>query len=377
MELPAEVSAMILQGLGMPDLNHTTKSGYARTLRRIRKEMILLADDFASDVPTESKYSDAYFVYNFPMNMVKTMLVIKEICLRYAGLSSGKGRYDVLDIGCGEGAGMFGVYYGLKDEADVQGLRLVGIDSTRKMLERARYLARGFRKGNPRLNMRFSRQKIDATWQLRSRKKYDIILFVNSLAEIIRDGSIPTSFMGMVFGRLADHGLVVIIEPALKKFARRLMELRDYLRCRHVAQVLLPCFHGGPCALLKLEKRQEWCHQSVSWSPPDFMRIINEGLNREIDFLKYSYLVIAKKPLHQVRPHSFLVISQLLKEKGKKRCFLCTPDGRVELVRLNKAKADKNERFDKITKGDVIRLQNVWEKRVDYWQVTENTRIDI
>jgi ribosomal protein RSM22 (predicted rRNA methylase) len=377
MELPARISAMILQVLEMPDLDHTTKSHYGQILRRIRNDMTLLANDFATNVPAGNKYSDAYFIYNFPQNVMKTLRVINEIRSRYPDLLSGRRRYDVLDIGCGEGAGMFGVYFSMKHEAVIHELRLVGIDNTGKMLERARYLSREFHKDDPRLKARFHKQKIDGAAGFNSKKKYDIIIFANSLAEIIPDRSIPSSFMGSVSGRLTDQGVVIIIEPALKKYARRLMELRDVLTGRQRTQVLLPCLHDSHCPMLKLDKREEWCHQSVSWSPPTFLKIINEGLNREIDCLKFSYLVLTKRVQHQVRVDGLLVISQLLKEKGKKRCFLCTPDCRVELVRLNKAKSKKNEEFDRITKGDVIYLEGVLEKRADYWQVTKNTRIDI
>lgn len=361
----------------MPDLNPATKSRHARSLRRVRKEMTLLADDFASSVPTEGRYSDAYFAYNFPMNMAKTMLVIKTLRSRYKGLFSGKSQYKVLDIGCGEGAGMFGLFYVLKKEADVRVLRLVGIDSSRKMLERARFLAGKFRSADSRLRVRFQKQKIDATWKLQSRKKYDMIIFANSLVEIIGDDSIPSSFMGMVFGRLADQGLVVIIEPALKRYARRLMNLRDGLRCRRDIQVLLPCFHDGPCAILELEKRHEWCHQSVAWSPPEFMKIINEGLNREIDILKFSYLVLFKDKSRRERPQGYRVVSQLLKEKGKSRCFICTPQGRVELIRLSKSKTARNACFDLLSKGVVLELRNVNAKKNNYWQVMEETDVKI
>jgi hypothetical protein len=245
------------------------------------------------------------------------------------------------------------------------------------MLERARNLAREFHKGDPRLRVRLHKQRIDGAVGLVTRKKYDIIIFANSLAEIIPDGSIPSSYMGSVFGRLNDQGIVIMIEPALKKFARRLMELRDVVADRRGIQVLLPCLHDGHCAMLSLNRRGEWCHQSVSWSPPVFMRILNQGLDREIDRLKFSYLIMAKSARRRVRAYNFLVVSQLLKEKGKKRCFLCTPDQRVELVRLNKAKSGSNEQFDRITKSDVIHLQGILKRRVDYWQVTENTRIDI
>ena len=160
MELPAEISAMILQMLEMPDLDQATKSHYAKTLRRIRNDMTLLADDFATSVPSPGKYSDAYFAYHFPTNTVKTMLVLEEIRSRHPDLLSGRSRYDVLDIGCGEGVGMFGLYFRLKKETDIRELRLVGIDNTGKTLERARCLARKFHKEDSRLRVRLLKKKI-------------------------------------------------------------------------------------------------------------------------------------------------------------------------------------------------------------------------
>ncbi len=377
MELPVEISAMILKLLKMPDLDKTTESHYTQILRRIRKEMTLLANDFAANIPAGNEYADAYLVYNFPMSVVKTMLIIAQMRSRYPGLLSGRRRYDVLDIGCGEGAGLFGVYLGLKNETDVREMRLAGIDNDRRRLERARYLARLFHSDDPGFKVRFDKQKIDGISGFNSKKKYDIMIFANSLAEIIKERSIPSAFMGAVFGRLADQGLVIVIEPALKKYARRIMELRGVLNSRPGVQVLLPCLHDSRCAMLTIDDREEWCHQSVAWSPPPFMQIVNKGLNREIAYLKYSYLVIAKIDRQRVKTSGLLVISQLLKEKGKKRCFLCAPGRRVELVRLNKARSRDNEQFDEISKGDVIHLQGVLEKRVDYWQVNENTRINI
>lgn len=377
MKLPADISAMILQGLGMPDLNHKTKSRYTQRLHKIRKKMTMLSDDFASRISTEGNYADAYFAYNFPMNLMKTTVVVQQIRSWYADLFSKKRRVSVLDIGCGEGAGMLGFYYGLRDQGDIRAFDLVGIDGSIKMLRRAKALAAWTRKSDRRLKTRFLNQNIDSAYRCEPKGRFDVILLVNSLAEILYEKEIPMQFIKTVVRCLTDDGLVIIIEPAVKRLARRIMMLRNSLAKQKTLLVLLPCLHDSDCALLQVEKRDEWCHQSVSWSPPDFLKIINQGLNREIDILKFGYLVLGKCKIHPDRSGGYRVVSQLLRERGKSRCFICTPQGRVELVRLNKSKSALNACFDRITKGDVLELLNADAKKKNYWQVSEETKVQI
>jgi ribosomal protein RSM22 (predicted rRNA methylase) len=155
------------------------------------------------------------------------------------------------------------------------------------------------------------------------------------------------------------------------------MTLRNDIINRQKGQVLLPCLHSENCPLINIRKQKDWCHQSILWDPPDYMNILNQGLNREIDRLKFSYLVITQENFPGHDFNAFLVISNLLKEKGKKRCFLCTPTGRVELVRLNKLKCPTNSEFDKILKGDIISFTNILQTKPHHWQIAENTKVKI
>ena len=377
MKLPGDVSAMILQGLAMPGLNHKTKFRYAPRLNKLRKQMMKLSDDFASNTSTESRNSDAYFAYNFPMNLMKTMTIVQQMKTWYRNFFVDKRHYSILDIGCGEGAGMLGFYYSFRDHEDIRAFDLVGIDGSRKMLQRAKDLTARIRRKDRRLKVRLSNQRIDSTYRCESKGRYDIILLLNSLAEIIRGEVIPTQFIKAVARCMADDGMIVIIEPALKRLARRIMRLHNALNKQKTLRVLLPCLHDNDCALLQVKNRNEWCHQSISWWPPDFLKIINQGLNREIDRLKFTYLVIVKSGSRLIRPKGYLAISQLLKEKGRKRCYLCTPKGRIELVRLNRARTDGNKSFDDIMKGSVLEVKDATIMKSGYWQVTGKTRISI
>jgi ribosomal protein RSM22 (predicted rRNA methylase) len=336
-----------------------------------------LAADFATSTPSESKYLDAYLAYNFPVNIVKTATVIKEIVLRYPDFILGKTGLSVLDIGCGGGAGIFGVYYALKDARGIRKFDVMAIDSSKTMLDRTQCLARWLRRHDPRISVRLFKHEIRGGLSSTSKKKYDIILAVNSLAEIIQEDVIRNRFVKSLLNRLTHNGLVLIIEPALKKFSRRLMKLRDELVPQKDVQVLLPCLHDNPCGLLKVGSRNEWCHQSLRWSPPDFLRLINQGLNREIDVLKFAYLVIAKRKNRSDWPKCYRVVSHLLREKGKSRCFICTPRGRVELVRLDKSRNLANAGFDRISKGVIVRIENVASRKEGYWQLTNGSSVEI
>ena len=377
MTLPLSICEEILASAGFEGLNEVTESSYKKRLRVIRDQMRDLSSDFADGISSESRHSMAYFLYNFPLNFMKTLYVFGEISRRRPDFSIPRPRYRILDIGCGEGAGMYGAYYALKS-LDCSGkIRLTGIDGSRKMLERARDMAARLRRRGEDITAGFANRDLTDIRNALSRKRYDVIICSNSLAELIREESLLRKYIGVLLGHLCENGLLVIIEPALKKYARRLMQLRDDLAKHKAAQVILPCLHREKCSLLKIESRDEWCHESVAWKPPAFLRILNKGLNREIDTLKFMYLVIARTKSQHVLPEGYRVISSLLKEKGRMRIFLCTERGRVELVRLNRSKSRENLLFDRIHKGDLIKLRDVVVRKPDYWEVDSQTVIEI
>ncbi len=375
MKLPQQIEREILSRTGLDGLNSGTQSRYNRKLKRVREQMRRLAADFIVDSPSETKYSDAYFLYNFPANVAKMMYVITEVRRHWPQFLPHKDRCNVLDVGCGEGAGMIGLYHALKDSIGDTEVLFSGIDSSKRMVDRARQMLHLHIKDDRRLKARLFQRNAREFWRATSRKRYDIILLVNSLAEIVKDDTLPGDVMGRLYGSIVEGGLLVIIEPALKRLARRLMYLRDDLARHRAVQVILPCLHKGPCALLHVGGRQEWCHQSAVWSPPEFIQIINKGLNREIDVLKFSYLVAVKSETLRSTKAGYRVVSHLLREKGRIRSYLCTPQGRVELVRLNKNRKVCNRDFDEISKGSITEIENAVAVRHNFWEVTEKTVI--
>ena len=375
MTLPSTVCDRLLAWAGIEELTYATKPRHRKKLRMLRNQMRQLSSDFARGIASESKYSNPYSLYNFPLNFAKTMRVIGEVSSRHPDFFLNRQRCSILDIGCGEGAGMYGAYYALRNIGSTFKIRLTGIDRSRIMIEHARQMFVHLRRSGEAMTVAFSNRDLTDMRSSMPRKKYDIIICSNSLAEIVEDESIPARNIGVLLGHLSEGGLLVIIEPALRSFSRRLMRLRDGLIGHKAAQVIMPCAHRGRCSLLQVDSRDEWCHESVPWKPPAFLRILNEGMDREIDILKYSYLVIARTREGVVWPGGYRIISNLLREKGKTRCYLCTENGRVELVRLNRFKSKENMLFDKMKKGDMIDLRNFTVRKSEYWEITTETRI--
>lgn len=377
MKLPADIETGILAGSGMAGLDHRTRTGHARRIKRIREQLVRLSAGFAPGTSGAAQYSDAHFLYNFPASFMKTMWVIREARRIFPAFPGPRSQLRVLDIGCGEGAGMLGAYHALADAGAALEFRMTGVDVSARMLARGRQMVHLIAGRDARLKARFINASAGETGNPVYDRKHDMILCVNSLAEIFAEEVLPGNFMGRLHGSLADDGLLVIIEPALKMYSRRLMALRDGLLRHRALQVILPCLHNGACALLRMRGKEEWCHESRAWSPPAYLRILNEGLNREIDVLKYSYLVIARTGTVEPRPDAYRVISQRLREKGRTRCFLCGPEGRIELVRLNRARSAANACFDRVTKGQIVVLENVRMRKPDYWDITADTRVTI
>ncbi|UCC11061.1 MAG: methyltransferase domain-containing protein [candidate division WOR-3 bacterium] len=367
-----EIESMLLRLLGLHD--HARKVFDVRRIRSLSAQLHRLTHEFIHTKSGKDKYSDAYLAYHFPINLMKSWMITRWLQNRFPLCFTGKKTLHVLDIGCGHGAGMFGTYYALKKNHRIS---LTGIDRSAVVLKACRQIAFLVKKDDSRLRVTLRRHQLDGALLLKTRRKFDVVILANALAEIEQDEVIPKKYIGQIFRYATDDGIVVIIEPASRILSRRLMRLRDSLLQEHTYHILLPCLHERTCPLAAVRKGKEWCHQSRVWQPPHYIQMLNKTLHREIDRLKFSYLVLSKRKYRERSRSDFLVVSNLLKEKGRKRCYLCTPTGRVELVRLDTSRNLQNDDFDRIARGDIITLDDVKRKRQDTWRIEPSSRVSL
>ena len=136
---------------------------------------------------------------------------------------------------------------------------------------------------------------------------------------------------------LAEGGLVVLVEPALRETSRALLGVRDRLLVAGLG-VVAPCFWTGPCPAL--ERERDWCHDAAP-SPS----------SSRVDF---SYLAL--RAAAQPPRASFRVVSDRLVEKGRLKVFACGPSGRHPFVRLDRAASEANAAFGRLERGDVATI---------------------
>lgn len=363
MKLPIEIEEIIIAMTGLNDPSE---------MASVRRDLQRLGDGFARIAPAENRHLKAYLAYHFPANLMKTLAVMREIDAAHKDLLSGRRSYHVLDIGCGSGAGMFGFFLARHKNIPAQ-FDLQGIDSSAGALEQCRNIIRRLEARYSDLSVKLTQRQLDPQAQRLFTGTYDAILCVNSLVEIFPEGPLDIKLLTGWLRRLSPGGMLVIIEPALKTSSRRLMALRPDLARVPGIRIIRPCLHAGPCPLLAIETRDEWCHETIPWKPPGYMVQLNRGLEREIDVLKFSYLVMARID-EAAAAGAFRVISRRLKEKGKTKCFLCTPEGRIELYRLDKDRSETNAAFDDIQKGDVISADDI-ERRGRLFKVHKHSRV--
>ncbi|MGQ9665469.1 MAG: small ribosomal subunit Rsm22 family protein [bacterium] len=370
MKLPEEVENKILSELGISGI-YNDPQFYSKKLDTLREKMVYLSQDFARLRATESRYQDAYFAFNFPQNFVKSWIIFNKI-YKFYNVPLPKDTIKILDLGCGEGAAMLGLYYGLKNIESGADLYFTGVDTDNNFLYRCRAMLEWLQNLYGNINFNTIKKSL-LDFIIDNQDEYDIIIISNALAEIFSKNTIPTNFVRTVIRHLKKDGIFIIIEPALKSLTRRLMEYTNRLKVNNIGYILLPCLHHNPCPLLS--KRNEWCHQSIKWTPPEYMNILNQPLYRKIEYLKFSYLVISVQDYDAIKDNKHLVISRLFKEKGRKRVLLCNKDGIVELVRLDRDKDRKNQEFDNISVGDIVQIEKELRKRQLFWEIISDTVI--
>ncbi len=187
---------------------------------------------------------------------------------------------------------------------------------------------------------------------------FDLITMGHVLNELYGTGDGATApraaLLEQVLSQVKKGGSLLVLEPALRETSRALLKVRDVLVGKGYA-VRAPCMFRGNCPALV--KESDWCHAERSWPMP---RVVEElaraaGLHKES--LKMSYLVLA--PRGETWPELppgrlFRIVSEPLEGKGRHRYIGCGPEGRVGLALQDKHRTEKNERFFKLHRGDVI-----------------------
>jgi ribosomal protein RSM22 (predicted rRNA methylase) len=170
------------------------------------------------------------------------------------------------------------------------------------------------------------------------------------------------AWVGRQMEALVPGGWLVIMEPALRASVERMERLRDWVAAEKVARILAPCPHHLPCQILA--QKRGWCHEVRRWQPPPSLRLINRQLLRDIELLKWSFLVLQKSCVPDAPAGWTRLVSPVRKEKGKYTCHGCMADGQVRrlewltrhLTDDQKQASESLERGDRITtpKGKIL-----------------------
>jgi SAM-dependent methyltransferase len=189
---------------------------------------------------------------------------------------------------------------------------------------------------------------------------FELIVASHAVNELFSSDSARTerraALVEALAARLAPGGRIVLVEPALRRTGRDLLEVRDRIVSKGFS-VLAPCLRQGRCPAL--ERPRDWCHADRPWDAPPLVDRAAKAAGLARESLKYSYLVLGREPAPAAVEGRFRIVSEPLPEKGKLRFFGCGEAGRVPIVRLDREASESNGAFEGLERGDVVQLDGL------------------
>ena len=194
---------------------------------------------------------------------------------------------------------------------------------------------------------------------------WDVAIAANVLVELGGGGA--------ALLRSLDASVVVIVEPALRETGRALLGLRDEMLAEGRWQALAPCLTQRPCPALISPK--DWCTLDVRWTAPPHVRQLAEATGLRADeLLSFAPLVLGRSAPTPER-ELWRVVGVPRPEKGKRRLFVCSDQGRLPVARLDKHQGPRNAAFDGLGRGDLVRLRGL-DRRGDGLRVTPDSDVE-
>lgn len=283
----------------------------------------------------------------------------------------------VLDLGAGLGATSLGLSRATRILGLARSMALTALDVDDAALEILRELAANVQL-LPGLPLRVQTHEHDlrnpvAKLPLPATARFDVILLGLTLNELVPAhapdaGARVAERLEGLASWLADDGVLIAIEPALRETSRVLHAARDAIVARAGSRsssapalhVFAPCL--GPARCPMLERERDFCHERIETAlPPRLAAIARAAGLRESD-LTYSYLTLHRQPrsLSELRSDRTLAraVSGQLRTKGKRELWLCGPTGAPRAMRLDCHESDANAAFEQAERGAVLSLDS-------------------
>jgi ribosomal protein RSM22 (predicted rRNA methylase) len=371
-------------GLSSEILRVLTKVSPERDLRdhALAQAVVNLSRLFTTARPSllprylnDPAHSAAYLSYFLPVNLSKVQVLLNELPNDNSQETPDRPMV-ILDLGCGPGTGALALLDWLwhRSPERTKSLSVLAADASHASMQDAERLWDAYCRevGISTAGLRCVEGNLehplkgDLGKQIVRGGPYDLIIMANCLNELFTTAADPSAEQAAVVGQLvpflAVHGTIMIVEPALRKTARALHQMRNHLLKQHLCTVYSPCLHERACPAL--DHPDDWCHEERPWQTPPAIASIDREVGFIKDALKFSYLLLRTDGRTIVRRSlkTFRVVSELRELKGEKRAWLCNETGRPEVGRLDRKASSHNAAVDSWHRGAIVQIERIGHK---------------
>lgn len=272
----------------------------------------------------QPKYRAAYLLYFVLTGVATVQHILQSVALPQVPSDQ---PLRVLDVGAGPLTASIALALTLPADAKLQ---IVAIDGATPMLEDGRALLRQLR---PNADIRLITGNLrDARLFREFKAPFDVILVANVLNEWQQGGGrkmpVEQYVQQLLQTQLAENGVALLVEPATREASHQLIDVREAVVTEGELAILSPCMGQAPCPLSSASMR-DWCHAEQPWQRPSLVRELDDAIGHRRSTLKYSHLVLARRPQPKTPRDRYRVIGGPMRAGGQFRRYLCGVDGKV------------------------------------------------
>lgn len=362
-------------------INHATQATGAAeeqdtTLRRLEPKVQMLSDLFTAERPDKAfpdYFADrsllaAYGVFFFPQSLAKAQWAL-DFAIRLRGFAPAAGdqAIRILDLGAGAGPCGLGLALALHEQHPDRKIRLTALDHSPHALAALKELALLPELGGW-LTLETVRHDLKSGVLPALGAKFDLVIAGFAFNEIFvaREHASRVDFVKQLRPLLADHGLLIMLEPAFKPTAEPLTRVSDALANGPEFFRWGPQLSAAPCPFLaEGPGGKYWDHEVRLWTAPDSLEFVNRRLFRDISTLKFCCAILgASKPAPlPAAPENGALLrlaSPMTPLKGRFVFAAVTADGQrvsVQVPLRGMSRKEEKEFESRFERGDVIACQ--------------------